>query len=66
MSPGYILGNIIFSLIGFAAWRYASKLQNYRQITIAIILMIFPYFIDDLWFLYGIGTTLTILLFYTA
>ena len=55
---------IIFGAIGLAAFLYGKRLVLIRPIVIGLLLMIYPYFVSDFWPLYGVGTLLTIGLFY--
>ena len=55
---------ILFGAVGFAAFLYGKRLVLPRPMIIGVILMVYPYFVSQAWLLYGIGTLLTIGLFY--
>ena len=57
-SPAYIFGAIVFSLIGFAAYRYGSKAQRKSTKWLGVALMLYPYAVSPTWLLYVIGFAL--------
>lgn len=57
-SPAYLLGAIIFGIIGFAAYRYGKKTYNRHRKWIGIGLMLYPYAVSQTWLLYLIGVVL--------
>ena len=58
-----LIGGFLCGVIGFAAFRYGKATLAWRPMLIGGILMIFPYFIDDVAWLYVIGIALTAALF---
>ena len=65
---GFSLANILiavlFGLIGFAAFRYGRKNDEPRPLFLGIALMAYGYFVTNAWLSLGIGTVLTLLLFF--
>jgi hypothetical protein len=59
-SPAYLLGVVLFSIIGFAAYRYGKKASLERAKWIGIALMLYPYVISETWLLYAVGVGLCI------
>ena len=59
-----LIGGFIFGSIGFVAFVYGKKMALYRTMWIGLVLMVYPYFISSNWALYGVGTALTIALFF--
>ena len=57
-SPAWIFGCILFSLIGFAAWRYGKTAQNPRVRWLGVALMVYGYVAGPTWLLWGIGIAL--------
>lgn len=57
-SPAYIFGAILFSLIGWVAYRYGKKSSLTRCKWLGITLMLYPYAITDTRLLYGVGFAL--------
>jgi len=55
---------VFFGLIGFAAFRYGRKNAEPRQLFLGIALMAYGYFVSNAWVSLGIGTVLTLLLFF--
>lgn len=62
--PYTLFFGFIFGLIGFAAWKYGRSQNSERHIYLAVLLMGFSYFFSNVWVTLGIGSVLTILLFY--
>jgi hypothetical protein len=60
-SPAYLIGAILFSVIGYAAYRYGKKASLQTIKWIGIALMLYPYFISaETWLLYAVGAGLCI------
>jgi hypothetical protein len=57
-SPAYILGAIVFGLIGFAAFRHGRKTGRKPTLWLGVALMVYPYAISSTWLLYVVGTAL--------
>ncbi|MES2019399.1 MAG: hypothetical protein V4484_23155 [Pseudomonadota bacterium] len=57
-SAAYLFGGFIFSVIGFAAFRYGKKMESMNAMLIGVALMLFSYFISATWLLYLIGAAL--------
>lgn len=62
-SASNLLGGIIFSGIGFAALIYGKKQSSFKPMIIGGVLLVYPYFVSNIWLLYGIGLVLTAFLF---
>ncbi|AJP48117.1 hypothetical protein PG1C_05880 [Rugosibacter aromaticivorans] len=56
--PAYIFGAVLFSLIGWAAYRYGKKSSLTPFKGLGIALMLYPYAITDTLMLYGVGVAL--------
>ncbi|MEG0341751.1 amino acid transport protein [Acinetobacter sp. TY1] len=59
MDTTTLLLNVLFSSIGFGYFLYGRKQRKNVPFICGIILMIFPYFIDNLWAVLAIGITLS-------
>ena len=57
---------IVFSLVGFAAYRYGKKNSEPRQLFLGIALMAYGYFVSHAWVSLSIGAVLTLLLFFPS
>ena len=55
---------IVFSLVGFVAYRYGKKNSEPRQLFLGIALMAYGYFVSNAWVSLSIGAVLTLLLFF--
>jgi len=58
--PAYLIGAILFSIIGYAAYRYGKKGSIETPKWIGIALMLYPYVISDTWLLYALGAGLCV------
>jgi hypothetical protein len=59
-SPAYIVGAILFGIIGYAAWRYGRKTELPAAKWIGVALMLYPYLISPTWLLYAVGAALCV------
>ncbi len=59
-SPAYLFGMLMFSVIGFAAYRYGKKMALPIPRLIGVVLMLYPYLVADTWLLYGVGVALCV------
>lgn len=57
-SPAYLIGAILFGIIGYAAYRYGKKASNQAVKWIGVALMLYPYAISGTWQLYAVGAGL--------
>jgi hypothetical protein len=62
-TPAVLFGLIIFSVIGFAAFRFGKKDMQWKSMAIGAALMVYPYFVSETWILYSIGGVLCVGLF---
>ena len=63
MNTANIYASIIFGSIGFGAFIYGKKQSNLKALVIGVILMVYPYFVQNPIALYTIGAVLTLFLF---
>ena len=61
MNTAQLLLGVLFSSIGFGFFLYDKKKKVIIPLVCGLVLMIFPYFIDQTLLLIGIGTALSIL-----
>lgn len=59
-SPAYLIGALLFGIIGFAAYRYGKKAALPPAKWIGAALMLFPYAISETWLMYAVGTGLCV------
>lgn len=65
-SPIYLLGALVFGVIGFAAYRYGKKAAMPAPRWIGVALMLYPYAISDTRLLYAVGTGLCLVLYFSS
>lgn len=54
-TPAYLIGAILFSIIGYAAYRYGKKAEEDSTRWIGLVLMLFPYAVSETWMMYLVG-----------
>jgi len=59
-SLAYLIGTILFSIIGYASYRYGKKASIRTAKWIGIALMIYPYAISETWLMYAVGSGLCV------
>lgn len=62
LNPYNILAGFVFGTIGWGAFMYGRKLERWQPRLIGVGLMIYPYFFNNGWSLWGIGVGLLVLL----
>ena len=65
-SPAAILIAVVFSIVGFIAFRRGKRESEPRPLFLGIALMAYGYFVSNPWISLGIGSLLTLLLFFPA
>ena len=64
-SPANLIGNLLFSSIGFVAFAYAKKMGKFLMMAQGAVLMVFPYFVSDTFWMYVVGAGLTAWVWFT-
>jgi hypothetical protein len=57
-SPAYILGALLFSLLGMAAWLVGKRKQKATTKWLGVALMFYPYAVSQTVLLYLVGVAL--------
>jgi hypothetical protein len=65
-SPVYLLGAIVFGIIGYAAYRYGKKASLETTKWIGVTLMLYPYLVSETWQLYSVGAGLCVGLYFSS
>ncbi len=60
-----LIGNLLFSGVGFVAFVYGKKMVRWKAMLLGVLLMIYPWFVSGTLMLYGVGLALTALLYLT-
>ena len=63
-SPAYIVGAVLFGLLGFAAYRYGKKTERPRTKWLGVTLMLYPYVVYQTWLLYLVGVGLCVAVYW--
>ena len=64
-SPLYIVGAILFGIIGYVAFRRGRKATSSRLIWTGVALMVYPYAVSQTWLLWLIGVCLCGYVYFT-
>ena len=59
-STGYLIGVVIFGIVGYVAYRYDKKMSLPATKWIGVALMLYPYAISTTWLLYVLGAGLCV------
>ena len=59
-----IIAWLVFGIIGFAAFVYGKREKNYRVLFLSIALMAYPYFVQQVFWLYAVGIGLCLALYF--
>jgi len=62
-SPAYLLGVILFSMVGYAAYRYGKKAALPYPKWIGVALMLYPYVVSRTSAMYLVGGALCVALY---
>lgn len=54
-----ILAMVLFGAIGFIAFSYGKKMQNFKAMGVGLALMIYPYFVTNTFWNFVVGSILT-------
>ena len=65
-SRAYLIGAILFSIIGYAGYRYGKKTSLRTTKWVGIALMLYPYVISETWLMYTVGAGLCIGLYVSS
>jgi hypothetical protein len=57
-SPAYLIGAIVFGLLGWAAWRRGRKVGPRTTMWLGVALMVYPYAVSSTLLLYAVGLAL--------
>ena len=59
-----IMAWLIFGAVGFVAFSFGRKQSNFKALAVGIVLMGYPYFVTDTFWLYAVGIGLCFLLYF--
>ena len=62
-SPAVLFASVFFGAIGLAAFIFGKKSSRWQPLAFGVALMVFPYFVSQIWLLYFIGCALCVGLF---
>ncbi len=57
-SPAYLIGSLVFSLIGWVVWRRGRRQARPVLTWSGAVLMFYPYLVTRAWLLWGLGLAL--------
>jgi hypothetical protein len=62
LEPGSFFTSLLVSGVGFVLFEYGRRMRRPPQITVGLVLMVFPYFVASVWAMLGITAGLLVLL----
>ena len=57
-SPAYIVGSILFGIVGWVAFRRGRKAEKPELTWPGVALMVYPYGVSQTWLLWSVGAAL--------
>ncbi|MDB5945249.1 MAG: hypothetical protein JWQ33_275 [Ramlibacter sp.] len=63
-SVAYIVGTILFGIVGLVAWRHGRRVTLPKPKWIGLALMLYPYATPQTWLMYLVGTALCVWLYF--
>jgi hypothetical protein len=60
----FIVGSILFGLVGLVAWNHGRRTQRARPKWIGVALMLYPYVTPQTWLMLLVGSALCIWLYF--
>jgi hypothetical protein len=62
-SPAVLFAGLIFGVIGIAGFTYGRRTASWKPTVIGTALIVFPYFVSEVWLTYAIGAALCVALY---
>ena len=59
-TPAWLFGSLLFSAIGYGAFRYGRKTGRRRTLWVGVALMLYPYVVSQTALLYVVGIALCV------
>lgn len=63
-SPAYLMGSILFGIIGYAAFRRGRKAERSELTWAGVALIAYPYAVSQIWLLWVVGSVLCCWLYF--
>ncbi len=57
-----LITSLLVSSVGFVLFEYGRRMRRPPQIAVGVVLLIFPYFVSNVWAMVGIAAVLVVLL----
>jgi hypothetical protein len=62
LDPGSLIASLLVSSVGFVLFEYGRRMRRVPQIGVGIVLLVYPYFVESVWVMLGIGAVLLVVL----
>jgi hypothetical protein len=62
LDPGSLITSLLVSGVGFVLFEYGRRMRRTPQIAVGLVLLIFPYFVTNVFAMLGIAAVLLVLL----
>ena len=58
LDPGSLLGSLLVGSVGFVAMVYGKRQSRIPHMGVGLVMMIYPYFVPNVWLMLGIAIVL--------
>lgn len=62
LDPGSFVTGLLVSAVGFVVFEYGRRMRRPPQIGVGLVLLIFPYFVSNVFAMLGLAAALLVLL----
>jgi len=62
LDPGSLVASLLVSSVGFVLFEYGRRMRRPPQLSVGLVLLIFPYFVSNVILMLGIAVVLCVLL----
>jgi len=62
LDPGSLITSLLVSSVGFVIFEYGRRMRRPPQIGVGLVLLIYPYFVTNVFAMLGIAAVLLVLL----
>ena len=59
---GSLVASFIVSGVGFVLFEYGRRMKRMPQLGVGLVMLIYPYFVSNIWVMLGVGLVLVVLL----
>jgi hypothetical protein len=60
LDPGSLIASLLVSSVGFVLFEYGRRMRRVPQLGVGIVLLVYPYFVQSVWVMLGVGVALLV------